>query len=66
MYPSQVLEASTPGTICIIVDCPDMTYMHSLVSAEGLRKWHGGEITQDTVVFHLSNLFGVLKLRLSF
>mgnify|MGYP006889208602 FL=1 len=39
MHPDDVLGPSSPGPIMILVDCPSLSYLPSLVSSKGLQSY---------------------------
>ncbi|CAM6105646.1 unnamed protein product [Calypogeia fissa] len=56
VHPSDVMDPSSPGPICLVVDCPTTSYVSSLISSSGLTKLSGagGEsMKQVTCIIHL-------------
>ncbi|KAL3682128.1 hypothetical protein R1sor_000150 [Riccia sorocarpa] len=39
--PRDVMDPPSPGPVCLVVDCPSLSYVPALVSASGLQRFYG-------------------------
>ncbi|BFI40606.1 ribonuclease Z [Marchantia polymorpha subsp. ruderalis] len=60
--PSDVMDPSSPGPICLVVDCPTIAHVSALVTAAGLRRFYSptssggnaGHVKNVTCIIHIS------------
>ncbi|KAG6543814.1 hypothetical protein Mapa_014654 [Marchantia paleacea] len=61
--PSDVMDPSSPGPICLVVDCPTIAHISALVTAAGLRRFYSptssgadaGNVKNVTCIIHIGH-----------
>lgn len=55
VHPEQVMGPSQPGSVFLIIECPTVAFIPSLVSNEQLKKyWEGGPNLTPVIIVHLT------------